>query len=205
MTEDPERQDEPELERICVFAGSRSGAETRYERAARDLGDLLAREGLEVIFGGGRWGLMGELAGAALAAGGSAVGVIPEALLQKEGRREDLTRLEVVDSMHERKARMAELADGFLSLPGGIGTLEETCEMLTWAQLGFHAKPCGLLNVGGYFDPLIDFLDRAVEQEFVEAEDRDLLHVASAPGALLRRFRAARPPGRERLLEREEL
>lgn len=205
MTGAPESPGEPGLDRICVFAGSRSGAKARYERAARELGGLLASEGLEVVFGGGRWGLMGELAAAALAAGGSAVGVIPEALLQKEGRNEELSRLEVVGSMHERKARMAELADGFVSLPGGLGTLEETCEMLTWAQLGFHAKPCGLLNVGGYFDPLIDFLDRAVGQGFVDAEDRDLLHVASAPEALLGRLREARPASRERLLEREEL
>lgn len=205
MTATPESPGESGMDRICVFAGSRSGAEARYERAARELGGLLAREGLEVIFGGGRWGLMGELAAAALADGGSAVGVIPEALLEKEGRNEELSRLEVVDSMHERKARMAELADGFVSLPGGLGTLEETCEMLTWAQLGFHAKPCGLLNVGGYFDPLIEFLDRAVGQGFVEAEDRDLLHVASAPEALLGRLREARPPSRARLLEREEL
>lgn len=205
MTEGPQSPGEPRLNRICVFAGSRSGTEDRYGRAARELGRLLAREGLEVIFGGGRWGLMGELAGAALAAGGSAVGVIPEALLQKEGRNEDLSRLEVVDSMHERKARMAELADGFVSLPGGLGTLEETCEMLTWAQLGFHAKPCGLLNVGGYFDPLVEFLDRAVQKGFVDAEDRELLHLASTPEALLRRFRESRQPAREKLLEREEL
>ena len=205
MTDAPRSPGEARLDRVCVFAGSRPGTEDRYGRAARELGRLLAREGLEVVFGGGRWGLMGELAGAALAADGSAVGVIPEALLQKEGRNEDLSRLEVVDSMHERKARMAELADGFVSLPGGLGTLEETCEMLTWAQLGFHAKPCGLLNVGGYFDPLVDFLDRAVQKGFVDAEDRELLHLASTPEALLRRFREVRPPAREKLLEREEL
>lgn len=195
----------PTLDRICVFAGSRSGADDRYASAARELGSLLAREGLEVVFGGGRWGLMGELAGATLEAGGSVVGVIPEPLLRKEGRREDLTRLEVVDSMHERKARMADLADGFVSLPGGLGTLEETCEMLTWAQLGFHAKPCGLLNVAGYFDALIAFLDRSVEQGFVDRDDRDLLHVATTPEALIGRFRAIRPRGREKMLEREEL
>jgi len=158
-----------------------------------------------VVFGGGRWGLMGALAGAALEAGGSVVGVIPGALLEKEGRHEGLTRLEVVDSMHERKARMAELADGFVSLPGGLGTLEETCEMLTWAQLGFHAKPCGLLNVGGYFGPLIEFLDRAVDEGFVDPGDRDLLEVAAGPEELLRRFRERPPRARERLVELEEL
>lgn len=205
MTERSGDPDGRDLRGICVFAGSRSGSDPGYGRAARDLGRHLAEEGLAVIFGGGRWGLMGELAGAALEAGGSAVGVIPESLLEKEGRHEGVTRLEVVDSMHERKARMAELADGFVSLPGGLGTLEETCEMLTWAQLGFHRKPCGLLNVGGYFDPIIEFLDRAAEEGFVDPRDRELLQVASGPDELLRRFREGRPPGRGRLLERGEL
>lgn len=203
MTGDPGSL--PPLRRVCVFAGSRSGARPGYAEAARELGRLLAREGLSVVFGGGRFGLMGELAEAALDAGGPVVGVIPDALVEKEGRHPDLTRLEVVESMHERKARMAELADAFLSLPGGLGTLEETCEMLTWAQLGFHRKPCGMLNVDGYFDPLIEFLERSVEAGFVDADDRDLLHVESEPGSLLRACRERRPAARERLLEREEL
>ena len=205
MTEATAGTGESHLRRICVFAGSRAGSEPRYERAARELGSLLAEEDLDVVFGGGRWGLMGALAGAAREAGGSVIGVIPEALLEKEGRHEGLTRLEVVESMHERKARMAELADGFVSLPGGLGTLEETCEMLTWAQLGFHHKPCGLLDVGGYFAPLIGFLDRAVEEGFVDPGDRALLEVAGRPEELLRRFRERPPAERKKLVEREEL
>lgn len=195
----------PPLQRVCVFAGSRSGASPEYADAARELGRLLGSEGLAVVFGGGRFGLMGELAAAAMEAGGSVVGVIPDALVEKEGRHPDLTRLEVVESMHERKARMAELADAFVSLPGGLGTLEETCEMLTWAQLGFHRKPCGLLNVEGYFDPLIAFLGRSVEEGFVDVADRDLLHVEAEPERLLRACRERRPAARRRLLEREEL
>lgn len=195
----------PPLRRVCVFAGSRSGSSPEYGEAARQLGRLLGSEGLAVVFGGGRFGLMGELAAAAMEAGGSVVGVIPDALVEKEGRHPDLSRLEVVGSMHARKARMAELADAFVSLPGGLGTLEETCEMLTWAQLGFHRKPCGLLNVGGYFDSLIDFFERSVEEGFVDVADRDLLHVESEPGSLLRACRERRPAARRRLLEREEL
>lgn len=198
-------EEPPPLRRVCVFAGSRAGALPDYGDAARALGRLLAREELAVVFGGGRFGLMGELASAAMEAGGSVVGVIPDALVEKEGRHPGLTRLEVVDSMHERKARMAELADAFVSLPGGLGTLEETCEMLTWAQLGFHRKPCGLLNVGGYFDPLVAFLDQAVDQGFVDAGDRDLLHLEAEPRPLLRACRERRPGDRQKLLGRGEL
>lgn len=184
------------LRSVCVFAGSREGGKAEYAEAARRLGRELADAGLDLVFGGGRWGLMGEVAGAALEGGGEVVGVIPESLVEKEGRHPDLTRLEVVASMHDRKARMAEMADGFVSLPGGLGTLEETCEMLAWSQLGFHGKPSGLLNAAGYFDPLVRFLDVAVEEGFVDPEDRELLEVESDPRLLIRRLRDRRLPRR---------
>ena len=165
------------MRRICVFCGSNAGRDPRYRDAAEALGRLLAERRIELVYGGGNVGLMGVLADACLDAGGTAIGVIPEALMGKEvaGRHVDhraLTRLEVVDSMHSRKARMAELADGFVALPGGFGTFEEFCEILTWGQLGFHTKPIGLLNVAGFYDPLLALFDRAVAEGFLRAQNR---------------------------------
>ena len=165
------------MKRICVFCGSNAGHDLRYRTAAEALGRLLAERQIELVYGGGNVGLMGVLADACLDAGGTAIGVIPEALMGKEvaGRHVDhraLTRLEVVDSMHSRKARMAELADGFVALPGGFGTFEEFCEILTWGQLGFHTKPIGLLNVAGFYDPLLALFDRAVAEGFLRAQNR---------------------------------
>ena len=167
------------MKSICVFCGSNIGHDPRYRAEAESLGRLLAARGIELVYGGGNVGLMGVIADACLAAGGTVIGVIPEALVGKEvaGRVVDhraLTRMEVVDSMHTRKARMAELSDGFIALPGGFGTFEEFCEVLTWGQLGFHVKPMGLLNVAGFFDPLLAMFDHAVDQGFLRSENRSM-------------------------------
>jgi uncharacterized protein (TIGR00730 family) len=165
------------MKSLCIFCGSNAGNKVIYRHEAEKLGRLLAGRGIELVYGGGNVGLMGAVADACLEAGGTVIGIIPEALMGKEvaGRAVDhraLTRLEVVDSMHTRKARMAELADGFIALPGGFGTFEEFCEILTWGQLGFHAKPMGLLNVEGFYDPLLAMFDHAVGEGFLREQNR---------------------------------
>jgi len=165
------------MKQICVFCGANAGNNPRYRAEAEKLGRLLAARGIELVYGAGNIGLMGAVADACLEAGGTVIGVIPEALMGKEvaGRPVDhraLTRIEVVDSMHTRKARMAELADGFIALPGGFGTFEEFCEVLTWGQLGFHTKPMGLLNVNGFYDPLLALFDYAVSEGFLRPQNR---------------------------------
>ena len=170
---------------ICVYCGSRVGHDPSYRQAAEELAAVLLRHRLGLIYGAGRIGLMGVLADAMLAGGGDVIGVIPRALMDSEVAHAGLSRLEVVESMHIRKARMMELADAMVALPGGLGTLEELFEALTWAQLRFHSKPCGLLNVRGYFDPLLTFLDRALEEGFISAENRRLVSVESSPAQLL--------------------
>lgn len=182
------------MKRLCVFCGSRPGVRPAYRAAAEGLGALLAERGIELVYGGGNVGLMGIVADACLAAGGRVVGVIPRALLEWEVGHEGLTRLEVVDSMHTRKARMAELADGFIALPGGLGTFEELFEILTWAQLGFHSKPAGLLNVEGYYQPLVQMMERGVSEGFMKPENRGLLLVEDDVPALLRAMGAYHPP-----------
>lgn len=186
------------IQRLCVFCGSSLGRRPEYQLAARELGALLARSGIALIYGGGRTGLMGALADAALAADGQVIGVIPDGLATKELKHDGVTRLHVVHSMHERKALMAQQADAFAALPGGLGTIEELCEMLTWAQLGIHEKPCGLLNTAGYFTPLLTLLDHAVEERFVRADDRALLQSADSPAELLAKLNAFIPPPRTR-------
>jgi uncharacterized protein (TIGR00730 family) len=186
------------MKRLCVFCGSSPGQCPEYRAAAEELGRLLAGRGLELVYGGGNVGLMGAVADACMAAGGSVVGVIPEALVGREvaGRAVEhvgITRLEVVDSMHTRKARMAELADGFVALPGGFGTFEELFEILTWAQLGFHQKPIGLLDVAGYYNPLLALCDRAVAEGFLKMANRELLLARTEPAALLDVLAAYRP------------
>lgn len=166
-----------DIKRLCVFCGSNAGHNPIYRSEAEKLGRLLAVRRIELVYGAGNIGLMGAVADACLAAGGTVIGVIPEALMGKEvaGRAVDhraLTRIEIVDSMHTRKARMAELADGFVALPGGFGTFEEFCEILTWGQLGFHVKPMGLLNVNGFYDPLLAMFDRAVADGFLREPNR---------------------------------
>lgn len=174
--------------KICVFTGSRHGARTEYADAAKRLGRVLVERGYGLVYGGGNVGLMTVIADRVLELNGHVTGVIPDSLVSKEVAHQGLTELRVVQSMHERKALMAELSDGFIAMPGGIGTMEEFFEVLSWAQLGIHDKPCGLLNVAGYYDPLIQFLDHAVGQDFIKPKHRALLIVESEPVKLLDRF-----------------
>ena len=182
------------MKRICVFAGSNAGSQSEYLAAARELGQALVRRELGLVYGGARVGLMGALADAVLAARGHVTGVIPEALVAKEAAHRGLSELRVVASMHERKAMMADLADGFVALPGGLGTLEEFFEVLTWAQLGLHRKPCGLLNVCGFFDGLLSFIEHSIDERFVRREHRSMIIVSSSPDSLLERFDQYVPP-----------
>jgi uncharacterized protein (TIGR00730 family) len=191
--------------RICVFCGSSRGSRPSYVEVAQRLGTALARRGTGLVYGGGRVGLMGALADAALAEGGEVIGIIPEALLAWEVAHAGLTDLQVVASMHERKARMADLADAFVALPGGYGTLEEFCEVLTWSQLGLHAKPCGLVNVEGYYDPLLALLDHAVAERFVRPEHRALVLEAAEPELLLDLLAGYEPPALTKWIDREEI
>ena len=177
------------LNALCVFCGSMPGAQADYVEAARELGRLLARRGIELIYGGGHVGLMGALADAALAAGGRVVGIIPEHLMKPEVAHQQLTELRVVDSMHTRKRLMAERADAFVVLPGGYGTFEEMFEMITWLQLQIHAKPVGALNVAGFFDPLLAFLRHAAGEGFIRPQHWDLLIVEANASVLLERLR----------------
>ena len=182
------------MKNICVFCGSSPGARLEYASSARQLGALLAERGLTLIYGGGNVGMMGQLANAALENGGQVTGIIPEAIADMEVAHTGLSDLRVVDSMHTRKALMAELADGFIALPGGWGTLEEFVEVLTWAQLGFHAKPCGLLNVSGYYGSLLAFINHTADQQFIQPEHRELILVEKTPVALLDRMTAYEAP-----------
>ena len=186
---------------ICVFCGSSAGEDPRYLETATRMGRLLAERGTRLVYGGSRIGLMGRLADAALDGGGEVVGVIPEALVKREVAHPGLTELRVVPSMHARKATMAELSDGFVALPGGLGTLEELCEVLTWGQLGLHRKPCGVLDSNGYFDPLVTMLDQMVREGFLSDSSRAMLLVETEPEALLRRMEGYRPPTVPRWLE----
>jgi len=193
------------MQRLCVFCGSSPGRDPAYLEAATAMGTTIAQRGLGLVYGGARVGLMGAVADAALAAGAEVTGVLPKALMRKEIAHEGLTRLEVVASMHERKARMAELSDGFVALPGGAGTLEEIFEIWTWGQLGFHGKPAGFLNVSGYFDGLSTFLDHTVAEAFVKPVHRQMLSFHSTPDALLDALMAYEPPVAEKWIERFDL
>lgn len=173
------------LKRVCVYCGSREGSRPDYADAARAFGAALARRGIELVYGGGRVGLMGLVANAVLAQGGHVIGVIPQALVSKEVAHLDLKDLRVVGSMHERKALMAELSDGFVALPGGFGTFEEIFEVLTWSQLRLHQKPCGFLNVEGFYDALFSFLDHAEKEQFIRARLRALVLVETNAERLL--------------------
>jgi hypothetical protein len=187
------------MKALCIFAGSNAGSNPVYAETARALGAALARRGITLVFGGGRVGLMGAVSQAARAAGGKVIGVIPSALQRKELAYDgvDLTELIVVRSMHERKARMAELSDGFVALPGGFGTFEEICEMITWAQLGIHRKPCGLVDVAGYFDGLTAQFDRAAADGLLRPAHRGLVVAEPDPERLLDRMAAWEPPALE--------
>jgi uncharacterized protein (TIGR00730 family) len=174
--------------KICVFTGSRHGLRPEYAEAAKRLGRLLVERGYGLVYGGGNVGLMNVIANTMLALHGHVTGVIPDTLVSKEVAHQGLSDLRIVNSMHERKALMAELSVGFIALPGGIGTMEEFFEVLSWAQLGIHEKPCGLLNVAGYFDLLTNFMNHAVEQDFIKPKHRALMIVESDPEKLLDRF-----------------
>ena len=192
------------IERVCVFCGSNPGASPVYAEAARALGEEIAERGLGLVYGGGNVGLMRVVADAALAAGAEVIGVIPRSLVAREVAHQGLTELRVVGSMHERKTLMSELADGFIALPGGIGTLEEWFETRTWAQLGLHAKPIGLLDVADYYGQLLRFLDHVVAERFVHPDHRGMVLVETDPGHLLDRLRAYTAPVVEKWIERKE-
>lgn len=183
-----------EIDNICVFCASSVGARPEYAQAARAFGAALAANGVGLVFGGGCVGLMGIVADATLEAGGRAIGVIPRALVEREIAHRGLTALHVVDSMHERKQLMADLADAFVLLPGGFGSWDEFCEVVTWAQLGIHRKPLGVLDVGGYYEPLFAMMDRAVAEGFVSAVQRDRIVVDADQNRLFERLRTAPTP-----------
>lgn len=192
------------MKRICVYCASSTGARPEYAAAATELGQLIARRGLELVYGGGNIGLMGILAKACMSNGGHVIGVIPEALMSKELGLEELPDLRIVGSMHERKKIMADLSDAFIALPGGFGTLEEFFECLTWTQLGFHAKPFGLVNTSGFYDHLLRFVDHAVEEKLLKAKHRNLLLADSTPKVLLERLLSAHVSYEPKWIDRTE-
>jgi uncharacterized protein (TIGR00730 family) len=181
------------IKRICVYCGSSPGEKPEYTRAARELGQLLVKKKIELVYGEADVGLMGEVANTVMSGGGTAIGVIPRSFANKVSHQ-GLTELHVVASMHERKQKLVDLADGFIALPGGLGTLEEIFEQLTWTQIGLHSKPCGILNVRGYFDHLLEFLDESVAEEFVRPEHRDMILVDESPEKLLEKISSYKAP-----------
>ncbi len=183
------------MQRICVYCGSNPGARAVYREAAEGLADVLVRHDLELVYGGASKGIMGVIADKVLELGGNVHGVIPKMLVEKEIAHEGLTEQHVVTSMHERKSMMAALSDGFIALPGGFGTLEELIEIVTWAQLRFHDKPCGVLNVAGYFDHLLAYLDHAEAEGFLRTENRRMLLADTDPAGLVRQFERYSAPG----------
>jgi len=192
------------MQRICVFCGSNPGARDDYASAARELAAALVRENLTLVYGGGSVGLMGIVADEVLRHGGRAVGVIPRPLWQREVGHNALTEVHIVDTMHQRKQMMSDLADAFIALPGGLGTIEEVFEIWTWAQLGMHQKPVGFLNVAGYYTPLMAFLDHAVRERFIREDIRGVAMIEETPDALLQRFADYTPPQVTRWIDREK-
>jgi hypothetical protein len=191
------------MKKICVFLGANPGNSEIYTEAARNLGQELAKRNITTVYGGSNMGLMGVLAESALAAGGRVTGVIPESLVRKEVAHNGLSELHVVSSMHERKSMMAKISDGFIALPGGIGTLDEFFEIFTWAQLGFHGKPCGLLNIGGYYDKMMDFLDSVVQAGFLKQVHKNMVILGSTPEEILDSFSNYSPPSVTKWTEKE--
>jgi len=191
------------MKRICVFCGSNSGDDPVYLEAAEEVGEFLAANGIELVFGGGRVGLMGKVADTVMAKGGRVIGVIPAALDKKEIAHRGITELRIVDSMHERKAMMAELADGFIAMPGGFGTFEEFCEIVTWGQLGIHKKPCALLNVNGFYNDLIGLFDYSTKQSFIRSEHRDLVIVGDNIENVFDLMKYYEPPTIEKWIDKE--
>lgn len=192
------------MKRVCVFCGSNTGSKQVYAEAAHNLGRLLAERGVGLVYGGGRVGLMGILADSALAASGEVIGIIPQGLFTREVAHEGLTELRFVGSMHQRKAMMAELADGFIAMPGGYGTCEEFCEMVTWAQLGIHNKPCGVLNIDGFYNPFLIFLDHAVKEGFLRREHRAMVLEDEHPLELLDKMQNYHPPVLKKWMDLDE-
>ena len=193
------------MKRICVYCGSNSGARDSYPAAATAMGRCLTRHGIGLVYGGAKVGLMGVLADIVLAGGGQVIGVIPEALIAREIAHQGLTELRVVRSMTERKALMAELADAFIALPGGFGTLDELSEMITWSQLGLHRKPCGLLNIEGFYDALLSFLDNAVAEGFIRQEHRATVLSDDDPDRLLTQLQGYVVPAVHKWIDRDEI
>jgi uncharacterized protein (TIGR00730 family) len=194
--------DDSSIHRICVFAGSNAGARPDYVTASRRLGEVIAAEGLELVYGGASVGLMGELAASVMQHGGHVFGVTVSTLRDKEPPNTDIPDLIVVGSMHQRKSQMADMSDAFVALPGGLGALEQFFEIVTWAQLGFHAKPCGMLNVAGYFDSLDAFLDHAVREGFVSEQHREMILLDDDPARLVAKLREHEPGKREQWIGR---
>ncbi|TYC52273.1 TIGR00730 family Rossman fold protein [Rhodobacterales bacterium] len=192
------------MKSICVFCGSSLGALAAYGEAARRTGQVIAESGYRLVYGGAKVGLMGVVADAALAAGGEVIGVLPQALQEKELGHEGLTEFYLVGSMHERKAKMADLSDGFIALPGGVGTLEEIFEVWTWGQLGYHAKPCGFLNIEGYYDHLTAFLDHQTTEGFTKKEMRDMVRITETPEEMLEFFRNYQAPTTPKWINRSD-
>jgi len=191
-----------QINRICVFCGTNTGSRPDYGAAARELGRILAEQGIELVYGGASVGIMGELADSVHEHGGHVTGIIPQQLMEKEAAHTGIANLIVVASMHQRKSQMADMSDGFIALPGGIGTLEGFFEILTWSQLGIHAKPSGILNVAGYFDGLTRFLDHAVKEGFLTEEHRSAIIMETDSGQLLERMQAYTAPEGEKLMGR---
>ncbi len=192
------------VKRICVFCGSNVGARPEYRRAAEELGRTMVERKIGLVYGGGNIGLMGVVADTVLAGGGNVQGVIPRALVAREVAHAGLSKLHIVESMHERKQLMADLSDGFIAMPGGYGTFEEFCEAVTWSQLGIHKKPCGLLNVEGYFDQLIGLFDHAVRERFLHPDNRALVLEARTPAELLDKLAAWTPRAVEKWIDKQE-
>jgi uncharacterized protein (TIGR00730 family) len=192
------------MKRVCVFCGSSSGSRSIYQETARAMAKALCARGIGLVYGGGNVGLMGTVADAVMESGGEVIGVIPEALVERELAHRKVTELIVVRSMHDRKAKMATLSDGFVAMPGGYGTFEEFCEIITWAQLGLHHKPCALLNVEGYYDPLLTLFDRAVGEGFVHPSNRRLVIQEKDPDRLLDLLSSYTPPETKKWIDRDE-
>ena len=192
------------FERICVFCGSNGGKDPAFIATAAETGKFLAQRNIGLVFGGGRVGLMGKVADTVMDSGGNVVGIIPRSLAEKEVAHERLSELHIVGSMHERKAMMAKLSDGFIAMPGGFGTFEEICEVITWTQLGFQSKPCGILNVRGYYDDLISLFDRATSQGFIRPEHRSLVLVGKTIDELHEKMTEFTPPGLDKWIDEDE-
>ncbi len=191
------------MKRLCVYCGSSSGRQPGYAQVARQLARAMVSKNIDLVYGGASVGIMGEIANAVLQEGGDVIGVIPKGLFAKEVAHTGITELREVGSMHERKALMADLSDGFIALPGGLGTIEEILEIITWSQLGMHRKPCGFLNVNNYYDKLIEFLDHAVSEQFIKTTHRSTILIDECPDGLLDKFEAYKAPETAKWIDRK--